>query len=115
MGEIAPVAPGDDEQSLARSRRVEFHIARVRDYLDVGPEYGGGMITLPWNGETVPEPPAGSKLLSADAHPILLEEAYVDKPAPAESLPDQQLFRPNFDDDEEAEIEEENSDTQEQP
>ena len=110
MGEIAPVAPGDDELSLARSRRVEFHIVKVRDYLDVAPDYGGAMITLPWNGERIPEPPAGSKLLSADAHPILLEEAYVDKPAPAEVLPDQELFRPSFDDDEEP-----TSDSQEQP
>jgi len=111
MGEIAPVAPGDDEQSLARSRRVEFHIVKVRDYLDVGPDYGGGMITLPWNGEVVMEPPAGSKLLSADAHPILLEEVYQDTPAPAELLPDQELFRPDFDDEDEPAPNE----TQEQP
>jgi outer membrane protein OmpA-like peptidoglycan-associated protein len=100
MGEIAPVAPGADEASLARSRRVEFHIVKVRDYLDVAPDYGGALITLPWSGERVAEPPAGSKLLSADAHPILLEEAYVDRPAPAETIPDEALFRPGFDEDE---------------
>ncbi len=114
LGEIVPVAPGDDEQSRARSRRVEFHIVKVRDYLDVGPEYGGGTITLPWNGERVPEPPAGNKLLSADAHPILLEEAYVDRPAPAETLPDQSLFRPGFDE-EESDDEAPNELPQEQP
>ncbi len=118
MGEIAPVAPGQDEISLARSRRVEFHIVKVRDYLDVAPDYGSAMITLPWNGERIPEPPAGSKLLSTDAHPILLEEAYVNKPAPAETVPDQQLFRPSFDeDDEDGEEGEENRPTapEEQP
>ncbi len=103
LGEIAPVAPGQDEASLARSRRVEFHIVKVRDYLDVAPDYGSTMITLPWSGERVPEPPSGSKLLSADDHPILLEEAYVNKPAPAETVPDQELFRPGFGDEDEEE------------
>ena len=111
LGEIAPVAPGEDEASLARSRRVEFHIVKVRDYLDVAPDYGGDMITLPWNGERVAEPPAGSKLLSADAHPILLEEAYVDKPAPAETIPDQELFRPDFDDDDDEQPSEDSEET----
>jgi outer membrane protein OmpA-like peptidoglycan-associated protein len=100
LGETAPVAPGEDEASLARSRRVEFHIVKVRDYLDVAPDYGGDLITLPWSGERIPEPPAGSSLLSADAHPILLEEAYVNKPAPAESVPDEQIFRQDFDEEE---------------
>jgi outer membrane protein OmpA-like peptidoglycan-associated protein len=119
LGEIVPVAPGDDEESRARNRRVEFHIVKVRDYLDVGPEYGGGMITLPWNGERVPEPRAGDKLLSAEAHPILLEEEYVDQPAPAETIPDQELFRPGFDDEEPegdpSEDQEPNEQPQEQP
>ncbi len=98
LGETTPVATGQDEASLARSRRVEFHIVKVRDYLDVGPDYGGAMITLPWSGEVVAEPPAGSKLLSAEAHPILLEEAYVDQPAPAETVPDESMFRPGYED-----------------
>lgn len=99
LGETVPVMPGQDEVSLARSRRVEFHIIKVRDYLDVASDYGGAPIVLPWNGETVHEPPAGSKLLSADAHPILLEE-YVDEPAPAEVLPDADTFRTTYDDEE---------------
>ncbi len=99
LGETVPVMPGQDEASLARSRRVEFHIVKVRDYLDVAPDYGADMIVLPWNGERIPEPPAGAKLLSAEAHPILLEE-YVDEPAPAEIIPDASTFRATFDEEE---------------
>jgi len=101
-GETAPVATGGDEVSLALNRRVEFHIIKVRDYLDVGPQYDTRFITLPWSGESILEPPPGDALLSAEAHPILLEE-YVDQPAPAELLPDAGMFREGLHDEVEPE------------
>ena len=94
LGEVAPARAGADEASLAANRRVEFNIVKVRDYLDVAPDYGGAMITLPWSGERIPEPPAGQKLLSADANPVILEE-YTDRPNPAEAVPDAASFRPD--------------------
>ncbi|MFH1469348.1 MAG: OmpA family protein [Pseudomonadota bacterium] len=99
LGEVAPVKAGEDEASLAINRRVSFHIVKVRDYLDVAPDYGGAMITLPWSGERIPEPPPGQKLLSADANPVILEE-YADRPSPAEDVPDAASFRPGLGEDE---------------
>ncbi len=40
MGEVAPVAPGTDEASLARSRRARFLIAEQLDPLDPLPDLG---------------------------------------------------------------------------
>lgn len=63
MGEVVPVKVGDDEESLAANRRVEFHIVERLGADGVYPVYSEST-TLPWSGETVktvqpkqPEPP----------------------------------------------------------
>jgi outer membrane protein OmpA-like peptidoglycan-associated protein len=51
MGEVVPVEMGSEEKELAANRRVEFHIIRTLDPLEVPPEYAN-TIQLPWNGQT---------------------------------------------------------------
>jgi outer membrane protein OmpA-like peptidoglycan-associated protein len=51
MGEVVPVEMGSEEKELAANRRVEFHIIRTLDPLEVPPEYAP-TIQLPWNGQT---------------------------------------------------------------
>jgi OOP family OmpA-OmpF porin len=51
MGEVVPVEMGSEESELAANRRVEFHIIRTLDPLEVPPEYSN-TIQLPWSGET---------------------------------------------------------------
>jgi hypothetical protein len=51
MGEVVPVEMGSEEKELAANRRVEFHIIRTLDPLEVPPEYAN-TIQLPWSGET---------------------------------------------------------------
>ena len=51
MGEVVPVEMGSEEGQLAANRRVEFHIIRTLDPLEVPPEYSN-TIQLPWSGET---------------------------------------------------------------
>jgi hypothetical protein len=51
MGEVVPRELGSEETELAANRRVEFHIIRTLDPLEVPPEYSN-TIQLPWNGET---------------------------------------------------------------
>jgi len=65
MSEVVPKEQGEDEESLATNRRVEFHII---DWIEAGEDYPDfpDSFRLPWNGETVetvhpfrpPEPPA---------------------------------------------------------
>lgn len=49
MGEVVPVAEGSDEASLARNRRVVFHIVERADPLDPVPEPSRSVV--PWSGE----------------------------------------------------------------
>jgi outer membrane protein OmpA-like peptidoglycan-associated protein len=51
MGEVVPVEMGSEEKELAANRRVEFHIIRTLDPLEVPPEYST-TIQLPWSGAT---------------------------------------------------------------
>lgn len=74
MGETVPVTAGTDEAALARNRRVEFKILKVRDFLDVANKDPGTPIILPWSGEARSAPTLGDKMLSADANPILQEQ-----------------------------------------
>jgi outer membrane protein OmpA-like peptidoglycan-associated protein len=50
MGEVAPVAEGEDEATLAASRRVVFYIAKQIDVLEEPPEYETET-RIPWTGE----------------------------------------------------------------
>lgn len=64
MGEVVPVVSGDDEESLATNRRVEFHIVDWIEADEEYPEYPASY-RLPWSGDKVetiqpirpPEPP----------------------------------------------------------
>ncbi len=48
MGEVVPKSAGQDEQSLAANRRVEFHIVRQRHPLE--PDSPLAPVTRPWDG-----------------------------------------------------------------
>jgi len=50
MGEVAPVEEGDDEETLAKSRRVVFQITKQIDVLEEMPEYALET-RIPWTGE----------------------------------------------------------------
>lgn len=60
MGEVEPLVEGDDEDSLQKNRRVEFHIVKQFDAVEDMPDYDISQI-LPWTGEgvtiNVPEKP----------------------------------------------------------
>jgi outer membrane protein OmpA-like peptidoglycan-associated protein len=51
MGEVVPVDTGSDEASLARNRRVVFHIVERADPLDPIPEHSRSVV--PWSGEPI--------------------------------------------------------------
>lgn len=63
MGEVEPVRAGEDEESLALNRRVNFHIVGVYQSAEQAPKYQRD-IKLPWSGapftvkEAVMPPPA---------------------------------------------------------
>jgi outer membrane protein OmpA-like peptidoglycan-associated protein len=50
MGEVVPRKQGADEATLAKNRRVDFHIIHRYNELDVLPEYPED-IRLPWSGQ----------------------------------------------------------------
>ena len=52
MGEVVPRKQGEDEATLAKNRRVDFHIIHRYNALDVLPEYPED-IRLPWSGQAV--------------------------------------------------------------
>ncbi len=52
MGEVIPVRAGEDEESLAANRRVEFHIVQQLSESDPPPEYRPVEQT-PWDGAPV--------------------------------------------------------------
>lgn len=84
LGETVRVTAGTDEAALARNRRVEFKILKVRDYLEVSAQDSGGSILIPWTGEAKALPKAGDKMLSADANPVLMEEV-IKAPPPTQA------------------------------
>ena len=64
MGEVVPLEVGDDEETLAKNRRVEFNIVKQYESVEDMPSYEPSH-PLPWSGEDVPirvpprpEPPA---------------------------------------------------------
>ncbi len=65
FGEVDPTAVGDTEASLARNRRVEFHIVRQLEALEVPPTYSE-TVRLPWTGEIVPVRQAAERLLGQE-------------------------------------------------
>jgi outer membrane protein OmpA-like peptidoglycan-associated protein len=71
MGEVVPVEMGSEEQMLAANRRVEFHIIRTLDPLEVPPEYSN-TIQLPWSGETqqVNTPTEKAPTLGVEQKPV---------------------------------------------
>jgi len=95
-GETVPVEQEDGLHDLAEHRRVEFRIARLRDYLALTPPTDPSPIVLPWSGDTLPSPQLGEGRLSAQAHPILLVESAPAAPA----TPDPAVFAPGFEDEE---------------
>ncbi len=101
LGETVPIIQGDSEEALAKNRRVEFHILKVRDYLDIANADSGDPIVLPWSGEAIEPPKMGDKMLSTDANPILIEEI-VQEPTQVDDTPDSATFKEALDD--EAEI-----------
>jgi hypothetical protein len=60
MGEVVPVAAGEDEASLATNRRVEFRIVKQYEPDERPAEFRPGVL-LPWSGDnatiTNPEAP----------------------------------------------------------
>ncbi len=50
MGEVEPVRVGDDEETLALNRRVNFHIVGVYQSAEQAPRYNQN-IKLPWSGQ----------------------------------------------------------------
>ncbi len=50
MGEVAPVEEGEDEETLAKNRRVVFYITKQIDVLEEMPEYAAET-RVPWTGE----------------------------------------------------------------
>ena len=71
MGEVVPVEMGSEEKELAANRRVEFHIIRTLDPLEVPPEYSN-TIQLPWNGETqeVNQPTEKQSTMGQEQKPV---------------------------------------------
>jgi outer membrane protein OmpA-like peptidoglycan-associated protein len=65
FGEVDPKDTGESEAQLASNRRVEFHIVRQLEALEVPPEYPS-MVRLPWTGEIVPVRQASERLLGQD-------------------------------------------------
>ena len=65
FGEVDPKDTGEDEADLARNRRVEFHIVRQLEALEVPPEYAA-TVRLPWTGEVVSVRQAQERLLGQE-------------------------------------------------
>jgi outer membrane protein OmpA-like peptidoglycan-associated protein len=97
LGETRPLCETDDEACLARNRRVEFHILKVRDWLDLPKTPDENPLVIPWNGDVRPPPKLGDKMLSADANPILVQEVIV-QPTQPEKTPDSATFKEKLDD-----------------
>ncbi len=69
FGEVDPKDTGETEADLARNRRVEFHIVRQLEALEVPPEYSS-TVRLPWTGEVVRVRQAAERLLGKDYEAI---------------------------------------------
>ncbi len=65
FGEVDPKAVGEAEASRARNRRVEFHIVRQLEALEVPPEYPD-TVRLPWTGEIVQVRQSTERLLGQE-------------------------------------------------
>jgi outer membrane protein OmpA-like peptidoglycan-associated protein len=94
MGEVIPKTSGEDEQSLAENRRVEFHIVHQNSERDTAPDYRT-VEQAPWDGKPVelvmpmPEPPASDDDDFLDVNQFLEEEAEEDgvEDAPTDGAP----------------------------
>jgi len=91
LGAVDPGGP-------AGARGVDFAVARVRPLQEGLPPWDDSPITLPWSGELLPAPPAGTLLLASDGVP-LAPEAPV--PAAADPLPSGGSFREALDEEDE--------------
>jgi len=94
MGLSQPLAAG---QPGALGRRVELDITAVRALQDGPPAENVQPLILPWSGERRAAPVMGDKLLSADAHPLLLKE--FESTRKEEPVPYRDLFREALDED----------------
>jgi outer membrane protein OmpA-like peptidoglycan-associated protein len=65
FGEVDPKDTGEAEADLAQNRRVEFHIVRQLEALEVPPEYSS-TVRLPWNGQVVQVRQAQERLLGQE-------------------------------------------------
>jgi len=74
MGEVVPIAMGEDESSLSANRRVEFHIIKQLGPLDPVPAYPSDIL-LPWNGQhaKVNQAPVGTGVTPKEPERKILE------------------------------------------
>jgi outer membrane protein OmpA-like peptidoglycan-associated protein len=96
LGETKPLCDTEDEACLAQNRRVEFHILKVRDWLELPKTPDTAPLILPWSGDSMPAPKMGDKMLTADANPILVEEV-IKAPVNVEKPVDAGTFKEKLD------------------
>jgi outer membrane protein OmpA-like peptidoglycan-associated protein len=84
FGEVDPKAVGEAEASRARNRRVEFHIVRQLEPLEVPPKYPD-TVRLPWTGEIVQVRQATERLLGQE-YEVLVPTGPTDDEQAAELL-----------------------------
>lgn len=98
MGEVVPLAMGEDEQSLSANRRVEFDIIKQYGPLDIIPDYPDEIL-LPWNGQrhrvnqasigaALPDQPEGHQIIEEVPSGEIFQQELEEDADPGGVLPD---------------------------